>query len=130
MSEETPNKEATPDEVVVHDAHISDLAQVAALRSKLVQAELRTAAARAGMIDLDGVKLVDTASLAVNEAGELQGGPEIMARLRQEKPWLFGRGSSSSPAVAPRATPPKAKTAMDMSVDEWRVARAELLRRR
>lgn len=130
MSEDTPDFEVKAEEVSVHDIHVADLAQVAALRSKLVQAELRTAAARAGMIDLDGVKLVDTASLAVNEAGELQGAPEIMVRLRQEKPWLFGRGSSSSPAVAPRATPPKAKTAMDMSVDEWRVARAELLRRR
>lgn len=130
MSEETPSSEVKADEVVGHDIHVAELAQVAALRSKLVQAELRTAAARAGMIDLDGVKLVDTASLAVNEAGELQGAPEVMVRLRQEKPWLFGRGSSSSPAVAPRATPPRAKTAMDMSVDEWRVARAELLRRR
>jgi len=130
MSDETPSYEPTAEEAVSHDTHVADLAQLAALRSKLVQAELRTAAARAGMIDLDGVKLVDTASLAVNDAGELQGAPEIMARLRQEKPWLFGRGSSSSPAVAPRATPPKAKTAMDMSVDEWRVARAELLRRR
>ncbi len=108
----------------------ADLAQVATLRAKLVQAELRTAAARAGMIDLDGVKLVDPGSLSVNEAGELVGASDIMARMRQEKPWLFGRGSSSSPAVAPRATPPKAKTAMEMSVDEWRVARAELLRRR
>lgn len=107
-----------------------ELAQVATLRAKLLQAELRTAAARAGMIDLDGVKLVDTSKLAVNDSGELAEAPEIMSRLRQEKPWLFSRGSSSSPAVAPRATPPKPKTAMEMSVEEWRVARAELLRRR
>lgn len=107
-----------------------DTGQVALLRAKLLQAELRTAAARAGMIDLDGVKLVDTSKLAVNDVGELAEAPEIMARLRVEKPWLFGRGSSSSSTIAPRATPPKAKTAMEMSVEEWRVARAELLRRR
>ena len=125
MSEDTIRLEESP-----IDVPAPELAQVAMLRAKLVQAELRTAAARAGMIDLDGVKLVDMSGLSVSDAGDLMEAPEIMARLRQEKPWLFGRGSSSSPAVAPRATPPKAKTAMEMSVEEWRIARAELLRRR
>ena len=34
-------------------------AEVTALRARLVQAELRTEAVRAGMVDLDGVRLVD-----------------------------------------------------------------------
>lgn len=119
-----------PSEVKV-EVPVAEVAQVAALRAKLLQAELRTAAARAGMIDLDGVKLVDSALLRVNEAGELVEGSEVMTRLKEQKPWLFGRPSNTSAsAVAPRATPPKAKTAMEMSVEEWRVARAELLRRR
>lgn len=125
MSDEVERLEQTEVEVPA-----AELAQVAALRAKLVQAELRTAAARAGMIDLDGVKLIDTSRLSVNETGELAEAGDIMARMRQEKPWLFGRGSSSSASVAPRATPPRPKSAMEMSVDEWRVARAELLRRR
>lgn len=125
MSEELERRDEAEPELP-----LAEVAQVAALRAKLLQAELRTAAARAGMIDLDGIKLVDMSGLSVNEAGELAEAPEIMARLKQAKPWLFGRGSSSSPAIAPRATPPKPKTAMEMTVDEWRVARAELLRRR
>jgi hypothetical protein len=52
-----------------------------------------------------------------------------MKALRAAKPWLFG-GSSSSVAVAPRAEVLRAKTAMQMSVEEWKLARAELLRRR
>lgn len=123
-------EEVTATEEAAIEVAATEIAQVAALRAKLVQAELRTAAARAGMIDLDGVKLVDASHLSVTESGDLIEAPDIMARLRVEKPWLFGRGSSSSAAVAPRATPPKPKTAMEMSVDEWRVARAELLRRR
>ncbi len=117
------------DEVEI-EVPAAETAQVSALRARLVQAELRTAAARAGMVDLDGVKLVDAAGLSVNEAGELELAGAIMVKLRQEKPWLFGRVSSSSLAAAPRAVPPKAKTAMEMTVDEWRIARAELLRRR
>ncbi len=125
MSEESGRLEEMQVEVPA-----AELAQLVALRARLVQAELRTAAARAGMVDLDGIKLVDMSGLAVNASGELVEAPEIMTRLRHDKPWLFGRGSSSSAALAPRATPPKAKTAMEMSVEEWRVARAELLRRR
>ncbi len=124
------------DEVRVEDAvaetagggadHAADLA---VLRARLLQAELKAEAIRAGMVDLDGVKLIEASALKVNDAGELVDGAGVMKALRASKPWLFG-GSSSSSAVAPRAEVPKAKTAMEMSVDEWKVARAELLRRR
>ena len=104
-------------------------AEVAALRARLVQAELRTEAVRAGMVDLDGVKLIEMSSVKLKEDGALADGAGVMTALRVAKPWLFGRSSSSS-ATAPKAEPPREKKAMDMSVDEWRLARAELLRRR
>ena len=105
-------------------------AENAALRARLVQAELRTEALRAGMVDLDGVRLIDPDAIQLTEAGGLEGGSALMTRLRQDKPWLFGRGSSSSGAAAPMAAPAAPRSAMDMGVDEWRAARAELLRRR
>ena len=107
-------------------------AENAALRARLVQAELRTEALRAGIVDLDGVRLIDPGTVRLTEAGGLEGGAALMARLRQDKPWLFGRaggGSSSSGAAAPSAAPAAPRSAMDMGVDEWRAARAELLRR-
>lgn len=111
------------DEVVVP-------AEVLALRARLVQAELRTEAVRAGMVDLDGVKLLDASTVVLGADG-IEGGPALMARMREEKPWLFGRtGSSSSTGKAPAVAVPKVRTAMEMSEEEWRAARAELLRRR
>ena len=106
-------------------------AENAGLRARLVQAELRTEALRAGMVDLDGVRLIDPALVKLTEGGALEGGAALMARLRQDKPWLFGRagGSSSSGASAPAAAPAAPRSAMDMGVEEWRAARAELLRR-
>ena len=108
-------------------------AENAALRARLVQAELRTEALRAGMVDLDGVRLIDPGAIRLAETGGLEGGAALMARLRQDKPWLFGRvgggSSSSSGAAAPSAAPAAPRSAMDMGVDEWRAARAELLRR-
>ena len=108
------------------------LPEVLALRERLVQAELRTEAVRAGMVDLDGVKLIDKAALVVDEAGGLVDGAGVIAALRVAKPYLFAvaKGtSSSSGAVAPRAAVAAPKSAMQMSVEEWRAARAILLRR-
>ena len=53
-----------------------------------------------------------------------------MAGLRRAKPWLFGRASSSGPASPPPAQPPRQKLATEMTDDEYRVARAALLKRR
>ncbi|HEY0206373.1 MAG TPA: hypothetical protein VGC15_19755 [Acetobacteraceae bacterium] len=113
-----------------NDAGPNLASENAALRARLVQAELRTEALRAGMVDLDGVRLIDPGAIQLTEAGGLEGGSALMTRLRQDKPWLFGRGSSSSGAAAPTAAPAAPRSAMDMGVDEWRAARAELLRRR
>lgn len=104
-------------------------AEVAVLRARLVQSELKAAAIRAGMVDLDGIKLVDMTQVALTEAGEVADGAAVMAALRVAKPFLFG-SSSSSAATVPRAEAPKAKAAMEMSVEEWRAARAALVRRR
>jgi len=99
------------------------------LRERLVRAELKAHAVRAGMVDLDGLKLLDTSGLSLNERDEVVGAESLMAEARRSKPWLFGGSSTSSAATAPPAQAPRAKLATEMSDAEWRAARAELLRR-
>ena len=107
------------------------LAEVAAdANARVLRAELRAEAVRAGMVDLDGLKLVDTAALTLGADGAVAGAAELMRDMRRAKPWLFHGGSSSSTAAAPAVQPPRQKLATEMSEDEWRAARAELLRRR
>ncbi len=101
-----------------------------ATREKLVRAELKTHAVRAGMIDLDGLKLIETDGLNLNQRGEVEGAAGLMANLRKSKPWLFGGASSSSGAIPPPSAPLVKKKVADMSVEEWRLARAEILRNR
>jgi len=98
------------------------------LRERLVRAELKAHAVRAGMVDLDGLKLVDTSGLVLNEQDEVEGASDLMHALRRSKPWLFGGSSSSSVAVPPPAQSPRSKLATEMTEDEWRAARGELLR--
>lgn len=101
-----------------------------AARERLVHAELRVEAVRAGMIDLDGLKLANLAQVSVGEDGEVHGGAALMDRLRGEKPWLFTLTNSSSTASPPPGAVVRQRLATEMSLDEWKFARAELLRRR
>jgi stage V sporulation protein SpoVS len=98
--------------------------------AQLVQGELKAEAIRAGMVDMDGLKLIDPAALLIGQDGEFRDAAEIIAKLRRDKPWLFGATNSSSAATVPAPAPARRKLATDMSLDEWRLARAELLRRR
>jgi hypothetical protein len=95
---------------------------------RLIHAELKAEAVRAGMIDLDGLKLINTADLRLSDKGGVEGAADLMKRLRTSKPWLFGAANTSSPAAPPPSSPPQPKRATDMTDEEWRSARAELLR--
>ena len=98
--------------------------------SRLIAAHLRTEAVRAGMIDLDGLRLIDSSDVKLGPDDKLIGSRELMERLRRSKPWLFGSTSSSSTAAVPASKPVRQKTALDMTDEEYAFARASLTRRR
>ncbi len=95
-----------------------------------MRAELKAEAIRAGMIDLDGLKLLDMTEISLNARGEVEKATSIIEDFKRAKPWLFSGMSSSSYARHPPAHPPKQKSVKDMTDDEYRLARAALLRRR
>lgn len=97
-------------------------------RVRIVSAELKVEAVRAGIVDLDGLKLLDLKSVELTPEGELSNGSELIAQLRRMKPWLFGGTSSSSPAIPPPSQPPRQKLATEMTDDEYRAARAAILK--
>jgi hypothetical protein len=134
MSETDPPK--SPEEVIAdllsRAAELERQLSMVKLQteSRLVRAELKAEAVRAGIVDLDGLKLMDLSGVALNERGEVEGGAQLLAQLRRDKPWLFAGASSSSPSAPPSAEPPRQKRAADMTDAEYRAARADLLRRR
>jgi hypothetical protein len=100
-------------------------------QARLVRAELKAEAIRAGMIDLDGLKLLDLSQVAVDDKGELVEPAAIFRTLKRTKPWLFGGGASSSAAAhPPKPEPPRPRMATEMSHEEWLAARAALIKRR
>jgi hypothetical protein len=123
-----PSVEGLRDQLTTLQQRLRDMSEAGDAR--LLQAELKIAALRAGMIDLDGLKLIDSSSVTLNGQGDVEGAAELMSELKQQKPWLFGGASSSSRANPPPAHPPRAKAATEMTPEEYRAARAEMLRRR
>lgn len=128
--------ETTDDDVPADDWQARALAAEQALDTmhreqaeKLKRAELKIEAVRAGMVDLDGLKLIDLDGVTLSDDGAVGDAAAIMDRLKRDKPWLFGKASSSSTAPVPKAEPARARHARELSEDEWREARAALLRR-
>jgi hypothetical protein len=97
-------------------------------RARVVRAELKVEAVRAGIVDLDGLKLLDLKNVELTSEGELANAGELMAQLRRAKPWLFGGTSSSSRTYPPPAQPPRQKLANEMTDEEYRAARAAILK--
>jgi hypothetical protein len=93
-------------------------------QSRLVVANLRTEAVHAGMVDLDGLKLIDLSAIRLDGEDKVVGGRKIMEDLRRNKPWLFAGRSSSNIIAAPASQPVRQKTALEMTEEEYAAARS------
>jgi len=103
----------------------------AAAQQRIIRAELKAAALKAGMVDLDGLKLADLSTVKLNdETGEVEGADALMDAMKKAKPYLFGAPGTSNPNPPPKPTDPKAKLAKDMTPEEYAAAKAQLTGRR
>jgi hypothetical protein len=89
---------------------------------RIIMAEVRAHAIKAGMVDLDGLKLLDVTSLKLNEAGDLEGAEALIEATKKAKPWLFGQVTTSHPAALPAPRPTEKKLAKDMTDAEFDAA--------
>lgn len=84
------------------EAKVSAATQAA--NDRILRAELKAAAIKAGMIDMDGLKLADLSLVKLNDAGEVEGAEALMAAMKESKPYLF---QNSSTTTQTSAVPPK-----------------------
>jgi hypothetical protein len=97
---------------------------------RIIRAELKASALKAGMVDLDGLKLADLSKVKLNDAGDVEGADELMAEMKKAKPYLFGAASTSHTGNPPKAGDPKTKTAAEMTDAEYAVAKAAMLKKK
>ncbi len=98
------------------------------MTSRLIVSELKAEALRAGIVDLDGLRLLDMDKIRIGEDRSVEGAAEIIDGLKARKPWLFQMTSSSAAMPAPPAHPPSQKLAADMTDAEYRAARAQIIK--
>ncbi len=128
MTDETETAPVADERVAALERKLIDT--TSAYTQRLVQAELKAEAIRTGMVDLDGIRLVDTTTLTVNDKGEVAGAAAVMEQMRTTKPWLFSPASSSAAASPPPAQMSHARLATEMTREEWQQARTTLLKKR
>jgi hypothetical protein len=96
---------------------------------RVIRAELKAAALKAGMVDLDGLKLADLTKVKLNDEGEVEGADELMVAMQKAKPYLFAEPSTSHTGKPPPKDDQKVKKATDMTDAEYAAARAAAIRR-
>ena len=105
---------------------------VAAIR----EAALKIAAKDAGMIDLDGLKILDTSAVKVDDAGNVTIPDAFFVDAKKAKSYLFavtGADTGTTTTTAKTPTPKetgKVVDAMTMSNEEYAAAKAVALRTR
>jgi hypothetical protein len=120
-------EKATADETAAQ-AKIAEASKAADQR--IIRAELKAAALKAGMVDLDGLKLADLSKVTLDDKGEVQGADALMDEMKKAKPYLFGAASSSSNKQPPNPNPPGDKKVTDLSPAEYAAARAAAIKKR
>lgn len=108
------------------DADEKVTAAAKASNDRIARAELKAVALKAGIVDIDGLKLVDLSKLTLDDKGEVQGADALIDELKKSKPYLFGAASTSGTGKVPPSEPPTKKLAKDMTDAEYAAAKAAL----
>lgn len=100
-----------------------------AANDRVIRAELKAAAIKAGMVDLDGLKLADLSTVKLGDDGEVEGADALMEAMKEAKPYLFGEAkSSSSTTKVPPKKETETKKATEMTPDEYKAAKEAALK--
>lgn len=113
------------------EAEAAKTAAEQAANDRIIRAELKAEAAKAGMVDLDGLKLADLSSVTIGEDGSVTGATELLAKLKEGKPYLFGAPPAHSsqpnpPPPAPDKVPPS--DVRKMTKEEYEAAKRKAVR--
>ena len=100
-----------------------------AANQRVIRAELKAVAIKAGMVDLDGLKMLDLSGVKLDEKGEVVGAEEMIEAAKKAKPFLFGAAKSGSTEAPPKPGETTPKLAKNMTPEERKAALAAIKKR-
>lgn len=103
-----------------------------AAEERLMRAELKAAAIKNGLVDLDVLKLADISALKLNEHGEVEGVDKFFEDFKKSKPHFFGTAAGNTSAPGTKPAPKAGNEPVDvtkMSKDEYAAYKARMLGR-
>ena len=103
----------------------------AAADARVIKAEMRAIAAKAGIVDPDALSLADVSGVKLDKDGNVVGAEAALEAFKTAKPWAFAAtgkqtGTTSGQSKAPKPGDTSPKMAKDMTADEYRAAKAGL----
>ncbi len=88
---------------------------------RVIRAELKAEAMKAGINDPEDLKLIDAAGLTLNASGEVEGAAAAVSKLKRAKPYLFkGAAGTSGTDTPPRPGDRQARDALKMTREEFK----------
>lgn len=91
-----------------------------ASNERIIRAELKAEAVKAGVVDLDVLKLVDLSKLKLNDQGDVEGAADLIKALKESKPHFFGASNSTEKGgkEPPKGGDNKPKKVSEMTKEE------------
>ena len=82
--------------------------------ARIIKAELKAHAIKAGIVDIDALALADLSGVKLNDNGEIEGADAVIEALKKSKPYLFAQTTAST-QQPPKGGKQETKTARDLS---------------
>lgn len=103
--------------------------------SRIIRSELRAAALRAGIVDIDALKMLDASGVKVSADGDVEIPADFFEKAKAAKPYLFkatgaDTGTTSSTQSAPKPAPTTVKSAQDLTPEEFAAEKRRLTGRK
>lgn len=94
---------------------------IGVVNKRYIRAELKAEALKAGLVDVDALKMFDTSSIEIDDNGDVIGVSELVEEMRMSKPYAFSTTAkdTTTDKKTPDSSKVDSKSALDMSDDEF-----------